>query len=330
MSDGIRVGVNRYGWPTGAELRQLAQLGAEDLLLTRWQHDGIDSAMPVSEVWTERRLREIQAHVRSAGLRLYAVQTLPVALYDLLLGWPDVEAELQVVTETIRNLGAVGVDVLGYSGHPPDGFGRTGTVSVRGGATAARFDADAVAATETVADPPTEAALWEAYEGFLDRVLPVAEDAGVTLALHPSDPPVAEMGGVPLLFRDPESFERAMALGPSDNHGLKFCIGSFSQMGVDVPAAIRSVGDDVVYVHFRDVVGSVPDFHETFLDDPASNFDEFDLLDALRDVGFEGVVMPDHVPALDGEPEWEYGGLGGYAYSVGYLRAMVRAAERYD
>lgn len=324
----LRVSVARYGRPTGDELRMLKQLGVNDIILTRWEHDDIDSAMPVGQEWTVEDLRETRDRVNDAGLRLHAIQTMPFSLYDILLSDSDTAAEKRdVVKRTLRNMGEVGIPILGYSGLPPGGFGRTSSVDIRGGAEASQFKRSEVG-DEGVDQKYTEEELWECYERFLQDVLPAAEEAGVTLALHPSDPPVESVNGIPLLFRDHESFDRAMDTTPSPNHGLKFCVGCWSQMGEDVPAVIRHFGDDIVYVHFRDVVGTVPEFHETFIDDPASNWDEFEVMEALDKIGFDGVVIPDHVPELSDEPEWEYGGLAGYSFTIGYLRAMIRSVQR--
>jgi mannonate dehydratase len=158
-------------------------------------------------------------------------------------------------------------------------------------------------------------------------VLPVAEEAGVQLAVHPSDPPIEEIGGVPLLFRNFENFKRAMELVPSENHGLKLCLGCWSEMGEDIPEVVRYFGsrDQITYVHFRDVVGTVPEFYETFLDDEESNYDEYEVVQALHEVGYSGLLLPDHVPMLEGEEAWEFGGTVGRSFTVGYIRGLLKS-----
>jgi len=142
----------------------------------------------------------------------------------------------------------------------------------------------------------TEAELWENYEYFLEELLPVAEDAGVRMCLHPNDPPVETLGGIPQLFRNFENFRRAMELVPSDNHGLEFCLGCWSEMGADLAMVIDFFGsrDELFYVHFRDVTGAVPSFHEAFVDE--GNYDTHEVMGRLREVGFDGMLIPDHVP----------------------------------
>jgi len=176
-----------------------------------------------------------------------------------------------------------------------------------------------------------ESELWDNYQGFLEEVLPVAEEAGVQLALHPADPPTVEqLGGIPRLFRNVEAFERAMEIVPSDNHGLKLCLGCFSEMPeTDVTEVIEQFGrnDDIVFVHFRDVVGTWPSFTETFVDDDQSNFDPLSAIETLQHVGFDGAVVPDHVPDIVGDTEW---GHRSRAHAVSYLNGLLTCARRGD
>jgi mannonate dehydratase len=226
---------------------------------------------------------------------------------------------------TVRNLGEAGIPRFGYH-WMPGGVVRTGTATLRGGAEATAFDADA--ADEEPADREyTEAELWENYEYFLEQLLPVAEEAGVTLCLHPNDPPVDRIGGVPQLFSDFEGFRRAMELVPSDAHGLDLCLGCWSEMGANLDAVIEHFGgrDEIAYVHFRDVVGTVPSFHETFVDE--GNYDTHAVIQKLHEVGFDGFLIPDHVPGLEGDTGWAHRGR---AHAVGYLQSAVACVRRGD
>ncbi|WP_231736975.1 mannonate dehydratase [Halobacterium sp. CBA1126] len=329
----MRVAIGTYKPATDDFLRFAAQLGVDDVLLTPHRHEGFDSALPLGEAWAEDALVELRERANDAGLRLYGVEKMPVPLYEILLNDDEDErrALTGVVTETIRNMGAAGIHVLGYSGHPPDGAVRTTREhEVRGGAKASAFhvndlDPDARSGPDREV---TEEEMWERYEEFLHAVVPVAEEAGVKLGVHPSDPPVEELFGIPLLFRNRENFERALDIRPSDYHGLKLGMGCWSEMGEDLPEVIRHFGgDDIVYAHFRDVVGTVPEFHETFVDDDAGNFDEYEVVEALDEVGFSGVMTPDHVPLMEGETDWEFGSTLGRSYTVGYLKGMLKSLE---
>lgn len=328
----MRVAIGTYKPATDDFLRFAVQLGVDDVLLTPHRHEGFDSALPLGEAWTTERLAELRDRANDAGLRLYGVEKMPIPLYEILLADDDAarESKTETIAETIRSMGEAGIHVLGYSGHPPDGAVRTTREHpIRGGAKASAFDIDDIDSVSRAGPDRevTEAEMWERYEEFLHAVVPVAEEAGVTLAVHPSDPPVAELFGIPLLFRNRENFERALEIHPSDAHGLKLGMGCWSEMGEDLPDVIRQFGasDDIVYAHFRDVIGTVPRFHETFVDDEAGNFDEYEVIEALDEVGFTGVMTPDHVPLMEGETDWEFGSTLGRSYTVGYLRGMLKS-----
>lgn len=241
------------------------------------------------------------------------------------------EAALERIKTLLRNLGEADVPILGYQWNPRGVVPmRTTPVALRGGAEGTAFDLDEVDDPDALAPgidrAYEEEEFWEYYEAFLREVLPVAEAAGVRMALHPVDPPVLEsLGGIPRLFRNVESFERAMETVPSDNHGLKLCLGCFSQMGEDVNEVLRRFAqrDQIVFVHFRDVAGTVPEFNETFVDQ--GNFETVEAVRTLDDVGFEGAVIPDHVPKMEGDDDWRHRARG---FTIGYLRGVVDSVQR--
>jgi mannonate dehydratase len=340
----IRAGC-RTGVLTEPRLRYLRQLGVTDVFVDHSstdeepgefldETDAPDRLVVDGEVIpSTAELVAARERVEAAGLRLTGIHSLPYSMYGpIMLGTDEADERIAVVKQLLRNLGAADIPVLGYQWNP------RGVVpmrtdhdrEIRGGATATAFDLDALDAPFDVADAVerayTEAELWEHYERFVEEVVPVAEEAGVTLALHPVDPPgIDQLGGVPRLFRNVAAFERAMDIVPSEGHGLKLCLGCFSQIGEDIPALVRRFGerDQIVFVHFRDVVGTVPQFHETFVD--AGNFDEYEVMRALADIGFEGAVLPDHVPRMEGDTSW---GHRANAYTVGYLRGLATAVDR--
>jgi mannonate dehydratase len=249
---------------------------------------------------------------------------MPMNFYDdIMLGREGREVQVEHVKNTIRNMGRAGIPVLGYH-WMPGGVVRTGTETLRGGAEGTAFDLSEVDDGLTHGREYTEEEMWEYYEWFLREVLPVAEEAGVKLCIHPNDPPVENLGGIPQLFRNFENFKKAMELVPSDNHGLEFCLGCWSEMGEDLEEVIRHFGGEkIFYVHFRDVEGVVPKFHETFVDE--GNYDTYDVMELLYDVGFDGMLIPDHVPHMLDDTDWDHRGR---AYAVGYLKATLNAVAR--
>jgi mannonate dehydratase len=164
--------------------------------------------------------------------------------------------------------------------------------------------------------------MWANLEYFLRATVPVAEESGVNLALHPDDPPVPGIAGVARIMRSPESFRRAIEMVPSPNNGLKFCVGCFSEMGADVAEEIRYFGsrNKIFYVDFRNVRGVVDDFVETFPDDGKENM--FALMKAFYDVGYGGPICPDHALHIVDDTDW---GHRYWAYAIGHMRGYLEA-----
>jgi mannonate dehydratase len=189
-----------------------------------------------------------------------------------------------------------------------------------------------------VGEPIDAEIMWENYRIFLETVLPVAEDVGVRLSLHPDDPPIdLALGGIARILSSPEGLERAYELsGASPSWGLTACFGTISEM--DGERSVNRVIDffgpkgKLFYIHFRDVRGTVPSFSETFLGD--GNYDPAAVLRRLRDVGFDGFLIDDHVPAMIGDPDtWSDTSSAAYcsrgrAHAIGYMQGLLNALER--
>jgi mannonate dehydratase len=321
----LRIGVGQFKQPTEERLRFIKQLGADDILLNMYQTPLLerdDLPLTGEKEWSLKQLVKLRNKVETAGLRLNAIENIPISFYDqIMLGGDKKEEQFDHVKNTIKNIGRAGIPVLGYH-WSPSGVWRTSTSQqIRGGAKVTAFDrSDINEQPLTHGREYTEEEMWNNYLEFLEKVLPVAEKAGVKLALHPNDPPIEKIGGVPFLFRNFQNFKKAMDAHVSDHHGLEFCIGTWSEMGEDLFEVIEYFGGDkIFYVHFRDVEGTVPSFNETFIDE--GNYNEYEILRLLDKVGFSGMIIPDHVPNIQADTEW---GHRGRAYTVGYLRGMLK------
>ncbi len=176
----------------------------------------------------------------------------------------------------------------------------------------------------------TDEEMWDNYEHFIEQVLPVAEDAGVRLQLHPNDPP-ATYCGVSQIFRSTAAFRRAMEISNhSPYSGILFCVGCWGEMpgsdgkGEDVTQAIYEFGSrgHIYQVHFRNVSSPLPEFHETFHDNGYLNM--YRIMKALGEVNFNGMVVPDHVPQGQNT---EGGRSHEEAYCIGYVRALIQAVN---
>ncbi|MFC4552874.1 MULTISPECIES: mannonate dehydratase [Halorussus] len=346
VEDRMRVGFRTREF-SDARLRFIKQLGVNDVFL---DHSAVEEepdefidntqagrsdtlTLGGEYVPSVEELVQARTKIEDAGLSLTGVHSLPYSTYgDIMFGRDGKDTQIDRIKTLIRNMGKAKVPILGYQWNPRGlvPMRTSKTRRIRGEARATGFDVEDIEDPEApFADADadySEAEFWDNYEYFLEEVLPVAEEAGVRMALHPADPPVmAKMGGIPRLFRDFESFKRAMELVPSENHGLKLCLGCFSEMGEDIPNVVRYFGerDEIIFVHFRDVAGTMPSFNETFVDE--GNFDELAVMRTLRDVGFDGAMLPDHVPRMEGDSQW---GHRANAFTAGYLRGLVEAVLR--
>ena len=267
---------------------------------------------------------EMRRRAESHGLRLQNVGTK--TWEEICLGTPDRDEKVSAWCTMLRNLGAAGIPTLGYT-FQPGGYFRTTPTRGRGDTRYSSFDYD-----EMAEDPPDrsdrrieEDRLQENLERFLEEVLPVAEAAGVVMALHPDDPPIPEpLGGVPRIVSSLQQYKRIFERTPSDNHAMLFCQGCVAEMGEDIPAAIRGIGSlgKIAYVHFRNIRGTPGRFEEVFLDE--GDADMFETMAAYKAIGFEGPFMMDHTPRFSqSQAEW-----AGRAFAVGYMRALIRAVYR--
>jgi mannonate dehydratase len=246
-------------------------------------------------------------------------------------GLPGADEEIEQVCAMLTNMGAAGFRVWCYNWMAVFNWQRTSTTTRdRGGAFVTSYDHALMRdAPPTEAGVVSEEQLWESYAAFVERVVPVAEQAGGKLALHPDDPPISPIRGVGRIFRSVEAMQRALALAPSDYHGLTFCQGSFATMNADVPKEIRAFAERgaIHFVHFRDVRGTPARFEETFHDDGQT--DMWAAMRTYQDVGYRGPVRPDHVPTMAGEdnnlPGYE---VLGRLFAVGYIKGLMEGVEK--
>jgi mannonate dehydratase len=158
----------------------------------------------------------------------------------------------------------------------------------------------------------------------------VAEEVGVKIALHPDDPPVPMLGGVPRIFGSVEGFEKGVEIADSSAFGLDLCLGCCSEMPggrINVMRMIERFGPEgkILYIHFRDVQGTVPEFKECFIGE--GNYDPAEVMLALRRVGFDGFLLDDHVPHMDDDSDWQHRGR---AHAIGYMQGLMNMMEYID
>ena len=327
----MRVGLGQFQELTDERLMFIKQCGCDDFQMNTPQ-------LPGDQRWEYEDLAKLVDRGQQFGLRLAAIENVPATFYDkIMLGQPGREQQLDNIVSTVKNMARAGIPILGYA-FMPGGVWRTSLAEkVRGGAEATGFNlAQAqqvqvgedtefgVWATVIAEREYSEDEIWDNYCWYLERLLPACEEAGVLLALHPDDPPVQTLGGVGRLFRNFENFRRAMEEFDSPNHGLDFCHGCWSEMrgGEGVLDAIRFFGQrgKIFYVHFRDVIGSVENFTECHLGE--GNCDPKETIRALKQIGLNGFIIPDHVPRMIDDTDWCHRGR---AWAVGYIQALIEA-----
>lgn len=267
-------------------------------------------------------VRAAVAEVRAAGFSVEVIEPLP-PFERIKQGLPGRDEEIDRIHRLIKVMAELGIPVLCHNFMAKHGWGRTRWAEPgRGGALVTAFDIDDLGEhTETISADQ----LWANYAYFVAAVVPVAEEYGVQLALHPDDPPIPSYRGVARIMITPDALERAMALSDSPAQGLAFCQGTFATMGADIPSTIRRFADRIRFVHFRDVIGTPTRFTETFHDEGQT--DMAAAMAAYAEIGFAGPMRSDHVPTLDGEdntfPGYE---VLGRLNAVGYIRGLWESA----
>jgi mannonate dehydratase len=304
-----------------------------DLAMLR--HAGVEAV----SIWTSIEnnsfewMSQIRRTLEASGVQIYNVGIIDLHCDPtIVLGLDGVEQKIDQYKTYLTNLGRAGIHYTTYA-HMANikvpsvpGYYQTARVPGRGGATTREFDLEVARQLPYSHDREYQADhIWRTFTRFIRAVMPVAEKNQVRIGLHPDDPPVDTLGGVARIFRNAEGFERAVKIADSENFGFCFCVGTWAEggkmMGRDVIEMIRHWGPRrrIFKVHFRNVDQPLPKFRETFVDE--GYLDMYQVMRALREVNFQGIVIPDHVPG------------GGYpavntAYTLGYMKALRDRVDR--
>lgn len=290
------------------------------------------------KIWTYEELAAIKKEAGAAGLQIEAIENFdPAHWHDVLLDGPKKRPQIENLKTIIRNVGHAGIPVFGYNFSIAGVAGRVKGKFARGEAEAVGMDGpldkplpngmawnmvyDAKAATGAVPSATSEQ-LWSRLKFFLDELLPVAEEAGVTLAAHPDDPPLPTVRAQPRLVWQTQLFQKLIDLKPSPRNALEFCVGTIAEMNDgDVYDAVETYSRQkkLAYVHLRNVHGKVPFYKETFIDD--GDVDVLRVLRILKKNNFDGVIIPDHAPQMSCAAPWH----AGMAYALGFLQAGLKA-----
>lgn len=315
-----------FGPPASPLWRMVKQCGIDYVVGTfggRWDTE----RKPDERPWSYGPLSRLKKAYEDGGFKLEVIEARP-PLTKAKLGLEGRDQEIDQACDLLVNMGKLGIPVWCYEWMPVINWMRTSTnIPTRGGAIVTEFDYE-----QAKTQPPTEygevseESLWKNLKYFMDRVVPVAEKANVKLAMHPDDPPLSPIRGLGRIMRSLENYQRLLDMAPSPVNGITLCQGNFTLMTDDLPAAIRHFGRQkkIFFVHFRDVRGTVTKFHETFHDDGKT--DMAACLRAYRDIGFDGVCRPDHVPTMEGDSNQNPGYSSiGRLFAIGYIRGLMQA-----
>ena len=299
--------------------------------------------LPGKGIWDFDALKDLRDRIESYGLKFTMIENVPLTFYDkVILGLPGRDEQIENYIQTMRNVSSLGIEILGH--HFSASFvwrtsyeceGRGGTkvseydepVFVQKGNTAMReimerkghlLDYDVLEALKGVSSDD----LFANYKYFMDAIIPVAEECGLKLALHPDDPPVVSLNGISRMISGTDSYRRAMEIANSPMWGANLCLGTMSELNGEetVKDCIKLLGENkkLFVMHFRDVKGTLPHFRECFLGE--GNFNPAEIMTMLADYGFDGLISEDHVGKMDYDSPY---GHRARAHEIGYMKGLI-------
>ena len=293
-----------------------------------------------NEIWSLEELITIKKEINSHGLVLEAIENFdPAHWHDILLDGPKKKEQMNNLKKLIRNVGEAEIPIFGYNFSLAGVAARVQGEYARGGAVSVGMEGgdntpipkgmvwnmiyDENAGEGTLPKIDHEE-LWKRLQYFLNEIIPVAEEAGVKMAAHPDDPPMPYVRDTPRLVYQPDMYQKLIDLKPSASNNLEFCLGSIAEMTEgDVYEATEKYSKQgkIGYIHFRNIVGKVPQYKEVFVDE--GDIDMFRILKILKKNNFEGVLIPDHTPQMTCDGPW----YAGMAYAMGYMKAAISLLE---
>jgi len=277
---------------------------------------------------------DFKQRVEAAGLKVANIgNSLVHNMPEVTLNLPGRDEKIEEYKQYLRDLARAGIFYTTYA-HMGTGIWSSPPETTRGGAPARAFRLETAKGHwgDRVFEPPlshgrkySEQELWENYTHFIRQVAPVAEELGIRIGIHPDDPPVMDLGGVPrCIFGNFDGYVRALEIANSPNVGVCLCCGTWleggTRMGKSVTEAIREFArmDKLWKIHLRNVTGPLPSFVETFPDDGYGDMKR--IMRTLVEVDFRGTLIADHVPRMVGDRRT------GWAFSIGYIKALHEMA----
>lgn len=296
-----------------------------------------------NKLWEYDDLNRLNKQIESHGLKWEAIENFdPSHWYDILLDGPKKDEQLENLKYMLKNMGKVGIPILGYYFSLAGVWGWTTGPYGRGNSNSVTFDGSKVDTTQPIPNgmvwnmiydtdaetgvraPVMTDELWERFEYFLTRIMPIAEENGIKMVAHPDDPPLEYLRGSARLIHKPELFDRLLSTVDSPNNGIELCMGTVQEMqGSDVYEVLDKYSkmNKIGYIHFRNVVGKVPNYREAFVDE--GDIDMIKALKILKANNYDGVLIPDHTPEMSCGAPWH----AGMAFAMGYMKAAMQCVN---
>ncbi|HHX69115.1 MAG TPA: mannonate dehydratase [Gallicola sp.] len=327
---------------------------------------GMLDDIPAGEIWSEERIKEYVDYVNKHGLEVEVIESVNVH-EDIKLGLPTREKYIENYIETIKNLSKYGIKVIVYNFMPVFDWLRTdlareipedgsnslyydeeelkgltpqkiveNTINDSKGFTLPGWEPDRLKELDEVLEKyklVDEKKLLENYKYFLEKIIPVCEEVGIKMAVHPDDP-AWPIFGLPRIAHSKEQFEEIMNLIDSPANNICLCTGSLgSNPDNNMPEIIRFFGEKnkIACAHVRNVKYlGYRKFRESAHFSPDGDLDMFEIMKAFYDTGFNGYIRPDH-----GRMIWDEEGRPGYglydrALGLEYLTGLWEAIEKMD
>ena len=290
---------------------------------------GVEEIVSIFPGLEEGVLKSLKQKVDSFGMRLTHIER-KIPHDQIVHGLSGRDDQINTFIELIKQMGGLGLKVLCYNWMPSEDWCRTSkNIPERGGSLCTGFDVNDPQLTVTDADGrascnTTAQKLWENLDRFLNEIIPIAEEEGVKLALHPDDPPVDRFWGQDQIMTSIAALKKVVNLVPSDSNGICYCTGSLGPTGDNLVKGIEELGNSIHFVHLRNIKGNTNQFRETWHDN--GQIDLCSIIRALRKIDYSGTIRPDHVPTMIGEsnehPGYE---MQGRLFAAGYIRGLLDA-----
>ncbi|WP_114604179.1 mannonate dehydratase [Staphylococcus sp. EZ-P03] len=311
--------------------------------------------IPVGEVWSDEKIKELKKAIENKGLKFEVVESLPVS-EEIKLGTNKRDEHIDNYKQSLRNLAKNGIKTVTYNFMPVFDWTRSQLdYQLDDGSNTLIYDHEKVKDIDPITTQMSlpgwdesysreelshlvetyrsmsEDELWENLKYFLDAVLPTAIEEDIDLAIHPDDPPW-EIFGIPRIIKNEKSYKKLIEINDNSHNGICFCTGSLGSTAENnLPKMIEQFGDYIHFVHMRNVkrVGE-KSFIETGHLTKNGSIDMKEIVKSLKKINFKGTIRPDHGRMIWGETGKAGYGLYDRALGATYINGLIEGVESID